>query len=346
VTLFNLVSSGLSSAACPACLGTETTALREVRSDAAAQHFVLREIDESRHNALRSHIERLWGGPSCNLRSCAACGFVYCDPYVAGDARFYELAYPRGGYPSWRWEFGLALRAIPEHGSDAWLLEIGAGDGAFIKHVVPAVLPSANVMCLEYSVVGRAAVSARGVRCLASDVRDLATDEYAGVFDLVCMFQVLEHMDRLDVLFDHLSVITRPGASLFISVPNPERIAFNERHGGLVDMPPNHIGRWTRKSLEAVARRHRWTLVMHAVEPQRAASKLIGRDGLAVYRYLRGRQRSGSLPNRIERVRSILLRRLFQAALIGAHTIAALPLVGALRAPSLGATQCAQLRRS
>ena len=35
---------------------------------------------------------------------------------------------------------------------------------------------------------------------------------------------------------------------ILIAVPNEEIIKFNELNGALLDMPPNHIGRWSKKT--------------------------------------------------------------------------------------------------
>jgi len=332
---------------CPACGATGARTLHTYTAAEAAQHFVLRETAPERHDALREHLHALWGGDACTVRQCPACGFAFADPHVAGDERFYTLAYERTGYPQEKWEYHVTEARVRALAAEAErplsLLEVGAGDGAFVRRLVPAVVPPAGVLCTEYSAYGRERIEGLGVRCVAEDVRALA-DPHEGPFDVLCLFQVLEHLDGPDAVFAALARLAAPGAHLFVAVPNDRRIAFNEAHGSLPDMPPNHVGRWTRAAFEAVAARHPWRLLEHAVEPPRARDQVLGH---ATYRYMRQRQRPGTLASRVERVSSRAMRRPLQAAAAGAYALGALgPIARLLRDPSLGDSQWAHFVRT
>src|SRR5208337_399944 len=157
------------------------------------------------------------------------------------------------GYPKWKWEFQETYEAIKKLAkSDLKLMEIGAGDGAFIRRIAEEILPKENIFCTEFSRYGRHRIEYFGVKCSAEDVRCLSdsNSEYEDAFDIVCMFQVLEHMDRLELLFKKLNLLMKSGGNLFISVPNQRLIEFNENNGALLDMPPNHVGRWNIRCFE------------------------------------------------------------------------------------------------
>jgi len=81
------------------------------------------------------------------------------------------------------------------------------------------------------------------------------------------MFQVLEHLDDYDGIFEVLERIVRPGGHLFIATPNGAWIALNEQRHLLLDMPPNHISRWSPTSFAALARRFGWHLEECELEP-------------------------------------------------------------------------------
>jgi SAM-dependent methyltransferase len=335
------------SARCPACHNEDGLFLYGVDAGQAAQHFVLRQSDPERHDALRRHIESLWRRPTCDLVRCRACGFTFAEPYVAGDARFYDLAYQRTGYPAWKWEYARTLSALetlkPELG-DFHLLEVGAGDGAFVRRVSPGLTPPPHVVCTEFSDYGIEEIRRQGFACLPEDVRNLPLDSFGGRFDVVCLFQVLEHLDGLDQLFDHLRRLTRDAAHVFVAVPNDRRIAFNEEHGSLLDMPPNHVGRWTRGAFEAIAQRHGWRLLAHEVETEPAVSKA---KTHVAYRYVRRRQDPASLANRVERVGSKPVKRLLQVATAGLYGIGALPsIVSLVRGEHLGDSQWVHLQKT
>ena len=315
--------------ACPACGGVEADLLHEVDSREAAQHFVLAEAEPERHRALERHIRALWGGRRCRVLACRACGFGHAAPFVAGDARFYDLAYRRTHYPTDKWEYRetrRALAALPR--PPRTLLEVGAGDGAFLRSVVPSRFAPGAALATEFSDYGRRAIAALGVRCEPVDVRALPA-ALDGTFDLLCLFQVLEHLYRLDQVFDRLAALASDRATLVVAVPNQAELAFRERHGALLDMPPNHLSRWNREALRRVGARHGWRLVEHHVEE---APLLARARRLLEYRYLRAAQRRGSVPNRIRRLTASPLRKALDAAWLAVTLPGALPALWALAA--------------
>jgi hypothetical protein len=77
----------------------------------------------------------------------------------------------------------------------------------------------------------------------------------------------LEHLDKLDKTFETFNAIIKPGGHLFIGVPNDKKIRFNELNGALLDMPPNHVGRYNKKAFEVIAQRYGWNIMEMAIEP-------------------------------------------------------------------------------
>lgn len=298
-------------ARCPVCFSVSAYRLYTVSAEQAAQHFVLKGKDPARHRELCEHIESLWGQSYCSVVTCAACQFGFSFPFVAGDSKFYRLAFSGEGYPPWKWEFQVTLDTLKKlFARDFTLLEVGAGNGAFVRAVAPVLTPKQNIVCTEFSNAGRRAITDYGISCLDQDVRVLDLREYGGRFDVVCMFQVLEHMDSLDQLFRALQEITCPGAHLFIGVPDASRIQFNELNGALLDMPPNHIGRWQRSAFEALAGQYGWTLQEYRLDPGASYWKKV--KTFMIYRYLRLTQDSSTTAHRIEQMKNLLLRRALQ----------------------------------
>jgi hypothetical protein len=123
------------------------------------------------------------------------------------------------------------------------------------------------------------------------------------------MFQVLEHMDNLQVLFQKLNWLMKGGGSLFIPVPILSRIEFNELMGALLDMPPFHIGRWNRKCFEEIGKQNGFHIEDYKVEE----SSLISiAKGFVVYRFLQNSQRSGSFENHIQKIKNRYLLIIMQ----------------------------------
>lgn len=281
---------------CPACrAGGITRALRHFEAGDAAQHFVLREEFPQVHAELVQHIRSLWGGEGCDLHACSACGLQFAWPFVAGDGRFYNLAYPYSSYPSERWEFEQSLQALARTPLPPGpVLEIGSGSGQFLRKLSPRFVAPHDVLSIEFNDTARQQLQAMGFQTFAADVRSDAFANLRGSLQAVFMFQVLEHLDGLDALTERLDTLLAPGASVHVAVPNIERIDHAEAHGGLLDMPPNHISRWTEGAFRALAARAGWTLCDWRVEP--AGWRNFVKIDL-INSHMRRAQRSGSLAN-------------------------------------------------
>jgi 2-polyprenyl-3-methyl-5-hydroxy-6-metoxy-1,4-benzoquinol methylase len=324
--------------ACPVCYSKDLRKLWNVDCDSAAQHFILKEKDRRRHRRLSEIIKRLWGRSYCIVLECRKCGFCFSDPYIAGDKEFYDIAYQKkkGGYPNWRWEFQKTVEAMAPAASTITklrLLEVGAGNGGFIKAVIKnKIAEPENIVCTEYSDYGRRNILSLGAQCYSQNIIDIGFHEK---FDSVVMFQVLEHMDRLDSLFMKIRSILLPGGTLFIAVPNNSRISFNENNGGLLDMPPNHIGRWTKRAFKIVGKRHNFEIIDYDIEPLRIISLF---KEIAKYKYLRLMQQRGSLANYAER-QSIRIKRIACRCVLFLPIALSLPFMGLKMNCDLGESQ-------
>ena len=124
------------------------------------------------------------------------------------------------------------------------------------------------------------------------------------------MFHVLEHMDNLDVLFQKLSWLMKKDASLFIAVPNQKRIGFDELNGALLDMPPNHIGRWNKRCFEEIAKKYAFHINEYKIEKSGFSLHMLRQ--FITYRFLRNAQQKGRFENYIMRIKNRNLLRLFQ----------------------------------
>jgi SAM-dependent methyltransferase len=308
---------------CPVCSTNCAHRLWEINSKQAAQHFVLYEKHPERFLELVLHIESLWGKNTCEVVQCDKCGFCFSNPYIAGDERFYRLAYDRAGYPKWKWEFQQTYNVLNKHSrSDLKLVEVGAGDGAFVRKIAGKIIPKKNILCTEFSEYGRNQIEKFGVKSLSEDIRNFSNRELKESIDVVCMFQVLEHMDRLKALFTKLNWLMKRGGSLFIAVPNPRRIEFNELNNALLDMPPNHIGRWNKECFEAIGMQNGFEIEDYRIEEFNFPS--LAKE-FVIYRFLRKSQRRGSFENRIQKIKNPHLNRIMQIAGVVINLINAIP---------------------
>jgi len=294
---------------CPVCRSPRLETLHTFSAGQAAQHFVLIEENPDRHRALAAHIEALWGAGQCCVLQCKDCDFGFSDPFVAGDAAFYNLAYMRASYPLERWEYTRTIAALTAEGFHAnRVLEVGSGCGFFLDKLAGSFVPAQGITALEFNDNAIGKLRAKGYAAIQSDVREANLEPG---FDAVFMFQVLEHIDQIHELFARLHVLVREGGLVFLSVPNQESITFNERNGSLFDMPPNHIGRYSQRALKAIGDQHGLTLERVEVESFNFKSYML-RD--ISYSYGRAAQQAGTLANWSRSLRSAPFGKLIGVA--------------------------------
>jgi SAM-dependent methyltransferase len=163
------------------------------------------------------------------------------------------------------------------------LLEIGAGDGAFLKRLRSSSLgPLFDATAMDYDAGAVERLRRAGFATRRGSVAELA-HERPNTFSVVCLFQTLEHISDVHDLFESLSRLLTINGHIFISVPNGPAIDQQEDLTGLWDMPPNHVVRWTRTGLEVLGRAHGFRLAEWALEhPHRLRTAL----QLARYRIL------------------------------------------------------------
>jgi SAM-dependent methyltransferase len=192
------------------------------------------------------------------------------------------------------------------------VLEIGAGKGSFLKKVIEIGVLHGNISAIEYSDWGREQLNSLHLNEVSPESMpsDKLLSKWQGKFDFVCMFQVLEHLDELDSKLKFLYSCLRPQGQIIFAVPNPQAIYFNELNGALLDMPPNHISRFSEASLQKLARRNLLEVNFFEVEP---LDKLSAYREFCYYRYLRGTQAKLTVASLIARLPSKLkIRRLFE----------------------------------
>jgi SAM-dependent methyltransferase len=315
--------------------------LYTVTAEESAQHFVLREADAARHAKLTAHIKALWHGTNCGVWRCSTCQFGFSHPYVAGDATFYNLAYERSNYPHDKWEYGRTIKALQEsafHGGR--VLEVGAGFGHFLDKIADKYVPRSGVTALEYDAASIAILRGKEYCTVQGDIR--GADIVPG-FDAIFLFQVVEHMDHLDLLFSRLHELVARGGRVYIAVPNPRHTDFQESSGSLLDMPPNHIGRWSRSAFEIMTAAAGMRISALEVEPL-SLSAFIKQD--IAYSYLRKAQRSGTIWNWSLAKRAKGRGKLLTAAFAMAAAPLRVPVwLRAIRARSGGGSMWVELTR-
>ena len=110
-----------------------------------ASHF-LSPLVNRKVQKLKDHIKYLQKSSFVSLNKCSECNFIYSFPNFAGDKKFYDLIFSdTNKYPQNRWEFIKVLKLLKNSKfKNPKILEIGSGDGAFIKKLVKKGITTKN----------------------------------------------------------------------------------------------------------------------------------------------------------------------------------------------------------
>jgi SAM-dependent methyltransferase len=240
----DLVSLDNTAVTCPVCSQwCNGEPLYRYTANEAASHFCPPARSPASHARLNACIRRLWSGDSCEVFQCEACGFGFGHPFVGGDEEFYALLHESVGYPKWKWDYEVGLSVSNKYRDGGRILDIGAGQGYFLRRL------DRRWQCFatEGSSVTREHLRANDVTVF--DNLDAAAQHARHAFQVVTLFQVLEHLSSFREVLAQCRQLVAADGTLLIVVPHGDAMIAQERVTGCADMPPNHIGKWTPHSL-------------------------------------------------------------------------------------------------
>lgn len=196
------------------------------------------------------------------LYRCNDTGLLFFWPTSSyGGAEFYRALerHARDYYPVDKWEFQQALIDLK---NTPTLLEVGCGNGAFLDAAVSVVTECQG---LELNVAAAETARLKGHGVYSDTLQAFARGHHKA-FDAVCAFQVLEHVSNPMEFLRLLLSTLRPGGLLLIGIPNADGcLRLDPQH--LLDMPPHHMTRWTKKAVYALERVLRLRILRLECEP-------------------------------------------------------------------------------
>ena len=184
------------------------------------------------------------------LYQCNQTGYRFYHPKgMDGDGKFYAALQQRlgnGYYHDWKFENQLALDIIRP---DNKVLDIGCGIGNFLSKVKDK---AKEVTGLELNEKAVEVCRKNGLNVFNEMIGDHAVHQPA-YYDVVCMFQVLEHIyDVRSFLTDALKALKK-GGKLVIGVPNNEPYFQGYDKYCTLNLPPHHMGLWNKTVFENIA---------------------------------------------------------------------------------------------
>ena len=257
-------------AECPVCNSKNQKVLAAYTSSDPLDHLSISSTRKE-YSFLQDQIKASWVGDSCHFLECQNCKLNFAFPFEAGTNELYSSFYSSSdSYGSLNWEHRMTGTLINEKINKSnkevkYFLEMGAGDGAFVKQIAEKYFKKNNIFCTESSQYAVNALNDYGITCLKGS-SPLNSEDYKSKFHVIAMFQVLEHLDRIDDLFKIINHISEKNADLFIAVPNYSVRKLYEENRIFLDVPPVHITRWSQDSFQYLGAKYGWRIINYQVE--------------------------------------------------------------------------------
>lgn len=189
---------------------------------------------------------------------CNDCDLIYFSPAVSGSEHFYEMLQVFNWYyMAGKNEYEFARNFVKPTDD---VLEIGCGKGAFAK-----CINVRSFLGLEFSKEAQKLAVNNGVEVLNESIQSHSVNN-ANVYDVVCSFQVLEHVVDVSSFIKSAVVCLKAGGLLILSSPSTDSFAAFVANF-VLDMPPHHATRWSDASYRNVANLYNLDLIELWHEP-------------------------------------------------------------------------------
>jgi SAM-dependent methyltransferase len=205
------------------------------------------------------------GVESIGLYRCLKSGLGFFHPAVTGSESFYEILQRQPWYYlESKAEYDFA-RGFISHADS--VLEVGCGRGEFAKKIV-----AKRYVGLELSRRARELAAADGIPVITQPVEKHSL-EHEQHYEVVCAFQVLEHVTNPTAFIGACNRCLKPGGLLIYSVPNADTYLLYDTNC-VLNMPPHHNTWWREATFRYIA--SSFGMDIHAVEHERLADIHVG----------------------------------------------------------------------
>lgn len=234
---------------CPLCSSTSYQTMQYYDINTLIQEWIsqfrMNPVSETYQNAV---LEK---------RKCTHCEGIFFNYRLDDTERMYEeLAKMAGYYPRERWDFDAAIELIHQFKPNE-ILEVGCGNGYFLDKIINL---SSIILGTELNSQARSVCISKGLNVISERL-----DKIKGKFDMICSFQVLEHLEKpTEFIGQCLNLLNKHGKLIF-STPNPEGVL--KVIGGILEIPPHHQFDFSYKAYEYIAKIFNLRIVAYQVQP-------------------------------------------------------------------------------
>lgn len=235
---------------CPLCGCSETHLIKKIKSiDISKIYTHLFSIDIS--ECYKEH-------ETVDYYQCTDCQILFFYPAIMGNQLFYDNLQNFDWYYSEnKSEFEFARQFIR---AEDKVLEVGCGNGLFSKFI-----DVEKYVGLELNENAKLKASLDGHKVYVRTIEEhqKITSEKS---DVVCSFQVLEHVGNPESFIRSCLDCLKIGGLLIISVPSEDSyLAIVE--DGILNMPPHHVTRWPDSTINWIAKKYKLEIISLKHEP-------------------------------------------------------------------------------
>lgn len=183
------------------------------------------------------------------IYECNKTKFRFYYPYnLDGDSKFYEsLQNFENYYNPWKWEHQVSLKYFK---SGDHILEVGSGGNGFVRNISVQGYDITGLELNEHSVyIGKQ----EGLK-IFPDTIQIHADYNFEKYDIVCSYQVLEHISNPWSFLQAKVKALKHGGTMIVCVPNNDSKFLKWNNYPPLNMPPHHMGLWDKNSLEAMGK--------------------------------------------------------------------------------------------
>lgn len=252
---------------CPACRSREVKCVESVTVDALAEAWAREAChgEDSSVETIRQYLLSDLNAIEVEFWQCQDCGLEFANPMRSWTANHYPMEPHSLGFDH------LATLANLSAMPPTRILDIGCADGQFLSR---ATALGHDVTGIDFAAEDVATARQRGLQAYVAEV-DQIGKMFKGQrkFQMITLFQLIEHLNEPDRIFSQLSELADTGGRLVIGCPSDLRYSRRFAHpqrlerSDFWDYPPQHTLRWTPKALTAFLLRHGWEIETVAYEP-------------------------------------------------------------------------------
>jgi 2-polyprenyl-3-methyl-5-hydroxy-6-metoxy-1,4-benzoquinol methylase len=181
---------------------------------------------------------------------CNNCDLFFYTGSYSGDSYFYNQLYEKVNdyYESDKQEYYFAKKYINKNNS---VLEVGCGNGSFYKLIKSKIYIGLE---LNKNIINKIKSNNINIR---NETIEKYNEKNKNKFDIVCCFQVLEHINihKIDQFLSSLVKKIKNNGYLIISVPSNDSFISMIRNN-ILNMPPHHFTHWKEKTLIKIAKNY------------------------------------------------------------------------------------------